>query len=150
MIYLNKLKLCKVTTNNTLKIGKVVSVETCQKSIHFKWVLSASKREKKGTNCLQISHFFGYKHCFLFIYFQYLIFRVAKGPFFEDFYQCVTHGFYSAPWQEQLYTTFTLIFMFIIPLVILTGTYLSTFRTIASKYDVLFIFSFCFIGEYLI
>lgn len=68
-----------------------------------------------------------------FFQFQYLIFRVAKGPFFEEFYQCVTHGFYTAPWQEQLYTTFTLIFMFIIPLVILTGTYLSTFRTIASK-----------------
>lgn len=78
-----------------------------------------------------------------FTYFQYLIFRVAKGPFFEDFYQCVTHGFYSAPWQEQLYTTFTLIFMFIIPLVILTGTYLSTFRTIASEYLIKYLICSC-------
>lgn len=68
-------------------------------------------------------------------YFQWMIFRVAKGPFLEDFYQCVTHGFYSERWQEQLYTTFTLVFMFIIPLLILIGTYLSTFRTISSKYD---------------
>uniref|UniRef100_A0A182SSE0 G-protein coupled receptors family 1 profile domain-containing protein n=1 Tax=Anopheles maculatus TaxID=74869 RepID=A0A182SSE0_9DIPT len=62
----------------------------------------------------------------------WMIFRVAKGPFVEDFYQCVTHGFYTDRWQEQLYTTFTLVFMFIIPLLILIGTYLSTFMTISS------------------
>uniref|UniRef100_A0A182K2D6 G-protein coupled receptors family 1 profile domain-containing protein n=1 Tax=Anopheles christyi TaxID=43041 RepID=A0A182K2D6_9DIPT len=61
----------------------------------------------------------------------WMIFRVAKGPFVEDFYQCVTHGFYTDRWQEQLYTTFTLVFMFIIPLLILIGTYLSTFMTIS-------------------
>uniref|UniRef100_A0A182Q7C8 G-protein coupled receptors family 1 profile domain-containing protein n=1 Tax=Anopheles farauti TaxID=69004 RepID=A0A182Q7C8_9DIPT len=64
---------------------------------------------------------------------QWMIFRVAKGPFVEDFYQCVTHGFYTDRWQEQLYTTFTLVFMFIIPLLILIGTYLSTFMTISSS-----------------
>lgn len=63
---------------------------------------------------------------------QYLIFRVTRGPFVEDFYQCVTYDFYTAKWQEQLYTTFTLIFMFIIPLGILLVTYISTFRTIAG------------------
>lgn len=66
--------------------------------------------------------------------FQCFIFRVAQGPFIEDFHQCVTHGFYTAHWQEQFYTTFTLFFMFIIPLTILIGSYLSTFRTISSEY----------------
>lgn len=66
---------------------------------------------------------------------QCLIFRVAQGPFIEEFSQCVTHGFYTAVWQEQLYTTFTLIFMFIIPLAVIISSYLSTFRTIAGKYN---------------
>lgn len=65
---------------------------------------------------------------------QYLIFRVTRGPFLEEFHQCVTYDFYTAKWQEQLYTTFTLIFMFIIPLGILLVTYISTFRTIAGLY----------------
>ncbi|CAL1271544.1 unnamed protein product, partial [Larinioides sclopetarius] len=62
---------------------------------------------------------------------QAVIFRVAKGPFIEDFYQCVTYGFYTAPWQEQLYTSFSLLFMFLIPLCILITTYFTTFATIA-------------------
>ncbi|CRK92469.1 CLUMA_CG006046, isoform A [Clunio marinus] len=64
---------------------------------------------------------------------QGIIFRVARGPFIEEFYQCVTFGFYTALWQEQLYTSFTLVFMFIIPLLILVSSYLSTFRTISSS-----------------
>lgn len=65
---------------------------------------------------------------------QYLIFQVVRGPFKEDFYQCVTYEFYTAKWQEQMYATFTLIFMFIIPLGILLVTYVSTFRTISGLY----------------
>ncbi|TMW49709.1 hypothetical protein DOY81_005214 [Sarcophaga bullata] len=64
---------------------------------------------------------------------QFFIFRVARGPFIEEFYQCVTHGFYTAEWQEQLYATFTLVFTFLLPLCILFGTYMSTFRTIANS-----------------
>ncbi|XP_055316680.1 gonadotropin-releasing hormone receptor isoform X2 [Sitodiplosis mosellana] len=64
---------------------------------------------------------------------QYYIFTVTRGPFIEEFYQCVTYGSYSAPWQEQLYTMFTLVFMFIIPLGILLLTYVSTFKTIADS-----------------
>lgn len=103
------------------------------------------RKKQKRKNKLFTNLFFPFllQTYFFPIYFQYLIFRVAKGPFFEDFYQCVTHGFYSAPWQEQLYTTFTLIFMFIIPLVILTGTYLSTFRTIASEYLIKYLICSC-------
>ncbi|CAB4058902.1 GNRHR [Lepeophtheirus salmonis] len=33
---------------------------------------------------------------------QIAIFRVSKGPFIEEFYQCVTYGFYTAKWQEQI------------------------------------------------
>nr|UPI11554.1 gonadotropin-releasing hormone receptor [Mythimna separata] len=64
---------------------------------------------------------------------QAVVFRVAKGPFIEEFHQCVTHGFYTQRWQEQAYTTLSLIFMFILPLVILVSTYVSTVRTIAKS-----------------
>ncbi|ROT71542.1 gonadotropin-releasing hormone receptor [Penaeus vannamei] len=49
-----------------------------------------------------------------------VVFHVSKGPFLEEFLQCVTYGFYTALWQEQLYTTFSLVCMFILPLFILT------------------------------
>lgn len=68
-----------------------------------------------------------------FFQFKLLIFRVVRGPFIEDFYQCHTQGFYTAVWQEQLYTTFSLVFMFIIPLFVIIITYLSTFRTISGE-----------------
>ncbi|XP_061719817.1 gonadotropin-releasing hormone receptor-like [Cydia pomonella] len=64
---------------------------------------------------------------------QTIVFQVAKGPFVEEFYQCVTHGVYSAKWQEQLYTTLSLVFMFVLPLLILVSTYVSTVRTIAQS-----------------
>ncbi|XP_031640047.1 gonadotropin-releasing hormone receptor-like isoform X2 [Contarinia nasturtii] len=64
---------------------------------------------------------------------QFHIFTVTRGPFIEEFYQCVTYGSYSAPWQEQLYTMFTLVFMFLIPLGILLLTYVSTIKTISDS-----------------
>ncbi|XP_072938501.1 gonadotropin-releasing hormone receptor [Epargyreus clarus] len=64
---------------------------------------------------------------------QTVVFREAKGPFVEVFYQCVTHGFYTERWQEQAYTTLSLVFMFILPLIILVCTYVSTVRTIAQS-----------------
>ncbi|XP_021705871.1 gonadotropin-releasing hormone receptor isoform X1 [Aedes aegypti] len=99
-----------------------------------RWV--AVKYPMKSLNTARRCHRFlcgAYSLSFLLSIPQWMIFRVAKGPFLEDFYQCVTHGFYTDRWQEQLYTTFTLVFMFIIPLLILIGTYLSTFRTISSS-----------------
>ncbi|XP_055638592.1 gonadotropin-releasing hormone receptor isoform X2 [Toxorhynchites rutilus septentrionalis] len=99
-----------------------------------RWV--AVKYPMKSFNTARRCHRFllaAYSLSFLLSIPQSMIFRVAKGPFVEDFYQCVTHGFYTERWQEQLYTTFTLVFMFIIPLIILIGTYLSTFRTISSS-----------------
>jgi hypothetical protein len=66
-----------------------------------------------------------------------VIFHVEKGPFYEEFYQCVTFGFYTEPWQEQLYTTFSLVCMFILPLLILISTYVSTVITISSEYHLI-------------
>lgn len=64
---------------------------------------------------------------------QVFIFDVVQGPFVEEFHQCVTYGFYTAFWQEQVYTTFTLMCMFVVPLAVLVGTYVATFRTIAGE-----------------
>ncbi|XP_054711175.1 gonadotropin-releasing hormone receptor-like [Uloborus diversus] len=64
---------------------------------------------------------------------QVFVFSVMRGPFQEEFYQCVTYAFYTAQWQEQLYTTLSLILMFLLPLIILITTYITTFRTIASQ-----------------
>nr|CAD7444844.1 unnamed protein product [Timema bartmani] len=66
---------------------------------------------------------------------QLMIFRVATGPFYEEFQQCVTYGFYTEPWQEQLYTTFSLVCMFVMPLIILVSTYVCTVITIARTYS---------------
>ncbi|XP_019845011.2 gonadotropin-releasing hormone receptor [Bactrocera dorsalis] len=64
---------------------------------------------------------------------QFFIFHLSRGPFIEDFHQCVTHGTYTAPWQEQSYTTFTLFSTFLIPFCVLTVTYISTFRAISRS-----------------
>lgn len=64
---------------------------------------------------------------------QLLIFDVRTGPFVEPFQQCVTYGFYTAQWQEQLYTMVTLLLMFIGPLIVLVTTYAATFKSIAAS-----------------
>ncbi|XP_055928127.1 gonadotropin-releasing hormone receptor-like [Argiope bruennichi] len=64
---------------------------------------------------------------------QGYIFSVRKGPFIEEFYQCVTYGFYTSLRQEQVYTIFTLVVMFAVPLMSLIGTYAETFFTIAKS-----------------
>jgi len=64
---------------------------------------------------------------------QVYIFRVMRGPFKEEFYQCVTFGAYTARWQEQLYSTISLLLMYVIPLVTMVTAYLLIFCTIASK-----------------
>jgi len=56
-----------------------------------------------------------------------------RGPFKEEFYQCVTFGAYTARWQEQLYSTISLLLMYVIPLVTMVTAYLLIFSTIARK-----------------
>ncbi|KOC71145.1 Gonadotropin-releasing hormone receptor [Habropoda laboriosa] len=70
---------------------------------------------------------------FVFAAPQIVIFHVAQGPFIEIFTQCVTHGFYTEPWQEQLYVSLSLFFMFLLPLAILITTYVSTVITISQS-----------------
>ncbi len=48
---------------------------------------------------------------------------MSKGPFVEEFWQCVTYGFYTAKWQEQLYSILNLLLMFVMPLGVLVVTY---------------------------
>ena len=57
-----------------------------------------------------------------------------EGPFREPFYQCVTYEFYTERWQEQFYTIFSLLTMFVIPLVTLIASYVCILCTIASKW----------------
>ncbi|XP_050739092.1 gonadotropin-releasing hormone receptor-like [Eriocheir sinensis] len=59
-----------------------------------------------------------------------LVFHVVRGPFVEEFYQCVTYGLYSPAWLEKLYAVFSLVCMFVLPLLILLLTYISTFITL--------------------
>ncbi|XP_071110295.1 gonadotropin-releasing hormone receptor-like isoform X1 [Haliotis cracherodii] len=64
---------------------------------------------------------------------QAIIFNVKKGPFVEDFYQCVTFGSYAGEWQSQLYTVASLLLMFVIPLVTIGTAYGLIFCTISRK-----------------
>lgn len=49
----------------------------------------------------------------------------------------MTYGFYTEPWQEQLYGSFVLFFIFLLPLAILVATYVSTVITISRMYSIL-------------
>lgn len=64
--------------------------------------------------------------------FQTYIFRVARGPFVEEFYQCVTFGAYTAPWQEPFYSFMSVLLMFVLPLVTMLTAYMLIFCTIAK------------------
>jgi len=64
---------------------------------------------------------------------QLFIFRVVRGPFREDFYQCVTHGAYTARWQEQLYSTLSVLLMYVLPLITMIVSYTLIFCTVAKK-----------------
>lgn len=110
--------------------------------LRFKWISAVTyySRKDSGNLCVNKQQSI-YQYLLLPQYFrfflstltQYYIFTLIRGPFVEDFYQCVTYEFYTAAWQEQFYTTFTLVFMFIIPLGILLVTYISTFKTISGE-----------------
>ena len=50
---------------------------------------------------------------------------MVRGPFQEEFEQCVTYGSYTAEWQEQLYSIVSLMLMFVGPLAVLVVTHAS-------------------------
>ena len=64
---------------------------------------------------------------------QMYIFRVERGPFEQEFYQCVTYGAYSERWQEQLYSCFSVLLMYVAPLITMLTAYMLIFATIARK-----------------
>jgi gonadotropin-releasing hormone receptor len=64
---------------------------------------------------------------------QLIVFHKMKGPFYEEFYQCVTHGSYPEVWHEQTYIMMSFVVMFVLPLAVLICTYFSTVFTIASE-----------------
>ncbi|XP_041373792.1 gonadotropin-releasing hormone receptor-like isoform X2 [Gigantopelta aegis] len=64
---------------------------------------------------------------------QAVIFNVRRGPFEEEFYQCVTFGSYAGEWQRQLYSIASLLLMFVIPLVTIGTAYGLIFCTISRK-----------------
>jgi gonadotropin-releasing hormone receptor len=64
---------------------------------------------------------------------KFYIFRVVKGPFLEEFYQCVTYGAYTAEWQAQLYGVASFLLSFMVPLSSLVVTYTCTFVSISSE-----------------
>ncbi|OQV11748.1 putative Gonadotropin-releasing hormone receptor [Hypsibius exemplaris] len=68
---------------------------------------------------------------------QLIIFSVQKAPFpingIQDFRQCVTHGAYSADWQEPAYVVFTFCVMFAVPLLIIVPNYCLIFAKIAKE-----------------
>ncbi|XP_050400704.1 gonadotropin-releasing hormone receptor isoform X2 [Patella vulgata] len=64
---------------------------------------------------------------------QAVIFNVRRGPFKQEFYQCVTMGSYAKMWQRQVYSISSLLLMFMIPLVIIGTAYGLIFSTISRK-----------------
>jgi len=64
---------------------------------------------------------------------QMYIFRVVRGPFVDEFYQCVTFGAYTERWQEQLYSCLSVLLMYVVPLITMLTAYMLIFATIARK-----------------
>ncbi|XP_074651685.1 gonadotropin-releasing hormone receptor-like [Tubulanus polymorphus] len=66
---------------------------------------------------------------------QMVIFSVHRGPWKDEFYQCmvIPHISYSHEWQAKAYTLATLMLMFIVPLLIMIIAYALIFITIARK-----------------
>ena len=64
---------------------------------------------------------------------QVYLFSVARGPFREEFYQCVTHGKYTSIWQERLYSTLSVMLMYILPLVVMVTAYCLILYSVTQK-----------------
>ncbi|XP_060072218.1 gonadotropin-releasing hormone receptor-like [Ylistrum balloti] len=64
---------------------------------------------------------------------QLFIFSVLRGPFREDFYQCVDIASYPHPQYKWMYNIFCLFVQFLIPLGIMIAAYGLIFCTISRK-----------------
>ncbi|OWA52782.1 putative Gonadotropin-releasing hormone receptor [Hypsibius exemplaris] len=64
---------------------------------------------------------------------QAVIFHVERAPICPDFFQCVTHNFYTSAAQELAYTMTTLVLMFILPFVIICFCYITIFASFSKE-----------------
>ena len=58
---------------------------------------------------------------------------MERAPICEDFFQCVTFGAYTEPWQEVTYTMSTLLIMFLLPLLIIIACYVIIFAKLSQE-----------------
>ena len=72
-------------------------------------------------------------HLFLLDHPQAVIFHTEAAPFQASFKQCVTHGAYTARWQEVTYTVSTLVLMFFLPVVIMVLCYVAIITRITKE-----------------
>ncbi|BFZ01806.1 hypothetical protein BsWGS_04845 [Bradybaena similaris] len=61
------------------------------------------------------------------------MFNVLRGPFKEEFYQCVDFGPNRSSWQLKLYPVASLMFTFVLPLAVIGTAYGLIFTTISRK-----------------
>ncbi|XP_060560079.1 gonadotropin-releasing hormone receptor-like isoform X2 [Ruditapes philippinarum] len=71
--------------------------------------------------------------CALFSIPQILIFKVVKGPFRTNFVQCVDIGYLEVEWSKRVYSIVSLLFSFVIPLLIMGIAYGLISGTITRK-----------------
>ncbi|GAV02594.1 hypothetical protein RvY_13137-2 [Ramazzottius varieornatus] len=64
---------------------------------------------------------------------QAVIFHVERAPICVDFFQCVTHGFYTSDEQELAYTMTTLCLMFLVPLLVICVCYVVIFASFSKE-----------------
>ncbi|KAJ8304942.1 hypothetical protein KUTeg_018525, partial [Tegillarca granosa] len=105
-------------------ITVVISVDRCCVILD---PMSRNKAPQRVRIMIIISWFLGA----LFSVPQALVFVVMRGPFEEDFYQCINS--FPDPWHKRLYYIFSLLVQFLLPLVIMIIAYGLIFCTISRK-----------------
>lgn len=70
---------------------------------------------------------------FVFSIPQAIIFHLETHPQFVWYEQCVTYYFFKEEWQEIVYSLFGMIFMYTLPLIIITFCYASIYIELLRK-----------------
>ncbi|KAL4227563.1 7 transmembrane receptor (rhodopsin) [Mactra antiquata] len=71
--------------------------------------------------------------CALFSVPQIFIFKVVRGPWERDFVQCMDTGYNEVAWSKRVYSIVSLLFSFVIPLLIMAIAYGLISGTITRK-----------------
>lgn len=64
---------------------------------------------------------------------QTFVFHLAEHPDHKNFFQCVNFGFFEYDWQEKLYTTISIFFLYGLPLIAIIVCY--TIVSVRSIYQ---------------